>query len=212
VNVPTELDDYHYPGEDPNDPFAEIHIHFEAGWQHMDGLEALRYARTRHADNDFMRSRRQLEIIMAMKRKATSLDLLPKLPGVLDKLAGTLETDIPPDQQTSLLQAGFDLDPSHILTMTIGADLITPIRLPDRSEALSLNLKKAKPLLDSFFGRLPTATPSKTPVKRTPTATPRKTRTPTITPRKTATALRTPPRRTATPTIIRKPTATPRPR
>lgn len=186
LEVPSEIDDYHFPGEDPNDPFAEIHVHFDAGWQHMDGREALRYARTRHADNDFMRSKRQLQIIMAMKSKASSLDLIPKLPGVLDKLAGTLETDIPPDKQLSLLQAGFDLDPSHILTMTIGAELVTPLRLPDRSEALSLNVKKAKPLLDAFFGRqpnaTPTRTPTKTPVRRVPTATQPVTRKPTATP------------------------------
>lgn len=191
VDVPTELDDRHYPSENPNDPFAEIHVHFDEGWQHMDGVEALRYARTRHADNDFMRSKRQLQIIMAMKEKATSLDIITKIPGVLDQLAGMLETNIPPDQQLSLIQAGYDLDPSHILTTTIGAELITPIRLPDRSEGLSLNWKKAKPVIDRFFGRGPTATPTRPSARRTPTpskrSVPTKTPTPRVMPKVTVT-------------------------
>jgi LCP family protein required for cell wall assembly len=209
VDVPAELDDWHYPSENPDDPFAEIHVHFDEGWQHMDGIEALRYARTRHADNDFMRSKRQLQIIMAMKQKATSLDIITKLPGVLDQLAGMIETNIPSEQQLSLLQAGYDLDPSHIMTTTIGADLITPIRLPDRSEGLSLNWKKAKPIIDQFFGRGPTATPTKPP-RRTATPSRRNVATMTPTPGKQPKVSATP-RKVPTVTILRpQVTVTPR--
>jgi LCP family protein required for cell wall assembly len=211
VDVPAELDDWHYPSENPDDPFAEIHVHFDEGWQHMDGIEALRYARTRHADNDFMRSKRQLQIIMAMKQKATSLDIITKIPGVLDQLAGMIETNIPSEQQLSLIQAGYDLDPSHILTTTIGADLITPIRLPDRSEGLSLNWKKAKPIIDQFFGRGPTATPTKPP-RRTPTPSRRNVATMTPTPGKQPKVSVTP-RKVPTVTIVRpQATVTPRTR
>ena len=181
VNVPTELDDWNYPSEDPNDPFAQIRIHFDAGLQTMDGQQALRYARTRHADNDFARSKRQLQVIMAIKEKATSLDLITKIPGLLDQLSGMIETNIPPDKQIPLLQAGYDLNPSNIITASIGFELITAIRLPDRSEGLSLNWRKAGPVLDRFFGRGPTVTPTRTP-RRTPTARLRSTRTPTTTP------------------------------
>ena len=54
VEVPYSLDDYNYPSDDEGDPFGEIHVHFDAGRQHMDGKTALRYARTRHADNDLL--------------------------------------------------------------------------------------------------------------------------------------------------------------
>lgn len=195
VDVPEEIDDYRYPSENPNDPFAEIHIHFDAGRQHMDGKQALRYARTRHADNDFGRSRRQLQVILALKEKATSIDLLPRIPGLLDQLGGMIETDVPPDKQLPLLQAGYDLNPSRILTASIGADLVTPVRLPDRSEALNLNMRKAKPVLDQFFGREAKATPTKTPATTTRSR-------PTLTP--------TPRKQTANSTATPRPTARPR--
>lgn len=48
-------------------------VQFTAGMQHMDGATALIYARSRHAEGDegtdFARSRRQQEIIIAMKEK-----------------------------------------------------------------------------------------------------------------------------------------------
>lgn len=72
VNVPYALHDAQYPddhlkGYDP--------LHVEAGWQHMDGKLALKYARSRHAPghaSDFDRSFRQQLIIEAIKNKMFS--------------------------------------------------------------------------------------------------------------------------------------------
>ena len=50
IDVPYEIVDTAYPLE--NDTGVTT-IRFEPGIQHMDGMTALRYARTRHADSDF---------------------------------------------------------------------------------------------------------------------------------------------------------------
>ena len=66
-------------------------------------------------------------------------------------------------------------------------------------EALSLNLKKAKPVFDEFFGRVK-VTPTKTPERRTPTPrVPKATRTPT--PRVSQVRTTPLPRQTVTPRI-----------
>ncbi len=151
--VPTEIDDLHYPADDEGDPNGVRHVHFDAGWQHMDGKTALRYARTRHADNDFMRSKRQMQILSAVRQKATSLSLLPTLPALIDDLGGMIETNVPPDSQLSFLQLGFSIKSSDIYTSTIDRAYITPQALKDGSEGLKLNWQAARPLLDQFFGR-----------------------------------------------------------
>ncbi len=152
INVPYSIDDYNYPADDEGNPFGTIHVHFDAGWQYMDGKQALRYARTRHADNDFMRSRRQLQIIMAARERAISLDLVPRLPVLIEQLGGMIETNIPFDRQVALTRFAYSVEPSHIFTYTIDSSMILPTTLPDGSEGLRLNRAEAQPVLDEFFG------------------------------------------------------------
>lgn len=47
-----------------------------AGQNHLNGEQALYYARSRFSTNDFDRSRRQQEIILAIKKKVSSLSLI----------------------------------------------------------------------------------------------------------------------------------------
>jgi LCP family protein required for cell wall assembly len=153
INVPYSIDDYNYPTDEQGDLYGQMHVHFDAGWQHMDGQRALEYARTRHADNDFARSKRQLQIILAVRQKALSLDLLRTLPGLIDALGGMVQTNIPFDQQLGLAQLGYKIDASKILTTSIDSSMILPTTLPDGSEGLKLNAKVAQPVIDDFFGR-----------------------------------------------------------
>jgi LCP family protein required for cell wall assembly len=152
IDVPYELDDYNYPSDDEGDNFGMLHVHFDAGVQRMDGKTALRYARTRHADNDFMRSKRQLQIITALRREAMSLDLVPILPTLIDQLAGMVETNIPFDQQLALAQLGSQIAPTDIITSAIDSEMIVPAILPDGSEGLKLDWEAAQPMLDEHFG------------------------------------------------------------
>ena len=71
-------------------------IKFDKGIVHMDGINALKYVRSRHATNgsDFARSERQREIINAVKEKALSLGILSKLPELYKTLASHIATDI----------------------------------------------------------------------------------------------------------------------
>lgn len=184
IDVPYSIYDDAYPDDEDGNPNGTITVHFDAGWQMMDGKTALRYARTRHADNDFARSKRQLQVIMAIRQKAMSLDLLPSIPSIIDKLGGLVQTNIPFDQQLGLAQLGFNMQASDIITSSIDGTMITADYLPDGSEGLKLNDELVQPVLDQFFGwGSGTATPT-TAVRRTPTATPtrpRATRTPTLT-------------------------------
>ncbi len=71
VYVPRTFSDPLYPRT--SDPAQTTTVTFNAGLQHMDGSTALVYARSRHGNNnegsDFARSRRQQQIILALKEK-----------------------------------------------------------------------------------------------------------------------------------------------
>ena len=86
------------PGDPTNRCVYET-IHFDAGKQHMDGERALEYVRSRHAEgaegSDFARSRRQQDVIIALKEKIVnpstwlSAERISALPKVFDEATDT---------------------------------------------------------------------------------------------------------------------------
>jgi len=105
VYVENTFDDYRYPvrgreeAEDYESRFE--HLHFDKGWQKMDGALALKYARSRHAygieGSDFARARRQQNIIMATKEKLLSTNILlnPKaVLGIINEVKDNFDTNL----------------------------------------------------------------------------------------------------------------------
>jgi LCP family protein required for cell wall assembly len=71
---------------------------FTKGLVHMDGVTALKFARSRHALNDgsdFARSNRQKQIMLAVKDKVLQLGFITKAIPFIQSLSGDLRTDIP---------------------------------------------------------------------------------------------------------------------
>ena len=72
-------------------------FYLPAGENHLDGEAALYYARSRFSTSDFDRSRRQQEIIFALKEKMVSLGFLTnprKINSTLDTIKQHIRTDI----------------------------------------------------------------------------------------------------------------------
>lgn len=73
------------------------HLHFDKGLQHMDGVTALKYARSRHSaidGGDFNRSERQRLVIEAIKDKVVSINFFSKIIPVIETLSSHITTDI----------------------------------------------------------------------------------------------------------------------
>ncbi|MCL4396534.1 MAG: LCP family protein [Chloroflexi bacterium] len=132
VYVPKAIDDPTYPDEN----FGVKPIHIPAGWQHMDGETALEYARSRHGDNDFERSRRQVQILMAIRDKALRLDLLPKLPALLSSMSGTVQTDMQPQEVIALAAAASKVKTDSIKTATIDQTMTVEFRASTGADVL----------------------------------------------------------------------------
>jgi LCP family protein required for cell wall assembly len=107
VNVETTFDDYEYPAnDDPQIDASVMHIHFDAGLQHMTGEKAIEYARSRHSlqdGSDFGRSKRQMNVIKAVKEKAVHPDIMFKVFGLMDALQGNMRTSLSVDDAQGLL-------------------------------------------------------------------------------------------------------------
>ena len=92
IEVPRDLNDPTYPSDD----YGYDPLFIAKGMQHMDGTLALKYARTRHVDNDFGRARRQQQVLLALKNKILSQGMLPtlirNLPGLARSLAESVQT------------------------------------------------------------------------------------------------------------------------
>lgn len=101
-------------------------LRFEQGPQKMDGKTALKYARSRHGDNgessDFARSKRQQNLIMAVKNKALSLETLinpAKLKELYDQYVSNVETDIDLKALQNFYQLSQKLDFEKVISVVI---------------------------------------------------------------------------------------------
>jgi len=139
ITVDNTLDDYQYPIEGkendscghndteiaslsaqleaasvmPQDSFPcrYEHLHFDKGLQKMDGITALKFVRSRHAEgeegSDFARSKRQEKVITAFKNKVFSVNtfLNPiKVVGLVNLLSGSIDTDIKTDEYDDFIK------------------------------------------------------------------------------------------------------------
>jgi LCP family protein required for cell wall assembly len=124
VVVPNTFTDYQYPAGEcstgPNENCRFMTIHFNAGSQHMNGTQALEFARSRHSsDNgegtDFARSRRQQLVVAALKQKVVSLGGLGTLPDLLNSLGDNVVTDLHVNDLEALYSLLKDVDTKSIL-------------------------------------------------------------------------------------------------
>jgi anionic cell wall polymer biosynthesis LytR-Cps2A-Psr (LCP) family protein len=94
----------------------------------MDGITALKYARSRHADNDIARNSRQQQVLLAIRDRALRIDALSRLPSLLDVGTKTVQTDFSPAELLSLGKLASQLDADSVRTLVIGPPLVRDFR------------------------------------------------------------------------------------
>ena len=154
INVDNTFDDYVYPIEGKEDdpcshtdeeivdltaqiatgsatdidafPCRYEHLHFDKGSQHMDGVTALKYVRSRHAEgiegSDFARSKRQEKVISAFKDKLLSAGTLlnpVKISNLVGVLQGSIETDIKENEYADFVKLAQKMQHGKINSISI---------------------------------------------------------------------------------------------
>lgn len=151
VMVQKTIHDEEYPTAD----YGVETFHLEAGQQHLDGVTALKFARTRHGDDDYGRARRQQEVIRAVADKVLRADmiaaLLPKAWMLVSTMRSSIDTNIPMLVQYELAgymgAAALQDIRQEVLDSRYGEEKITEehgwILVPDR--------EKVRAGVDKFF-------------------------------------------------------------
>ncbi len=140
VHLDGPLDDCHYPdyhngylnhGVPPGyrcPPGSGIH--FPAGDLHVNGEQALELARSRDASEpdqatDFARAKRQQMIVQAIKKKATSINAIDRLPQLMDAVQKNVKTDLDVNDIRALYDWGGKLPDSAFVKIALtNADLL----------------------------------------------------------------------------------------
>ena len=127
LDVPKTILDAEYPTEDN----GYMRLYIPAGLQRMDGVTALRYARTRHADNDFGRAARQQQVLQGLldeiKRRGL-LDQIELAPQLLDIAARSIRTTLelnPADvgMMAGLIELARDIGPDRIQRLQLKPEI-----------------------------------------------------------------------------------------
>ncbi len=152
LNVPETIDDPNYPdagfGYDP--------FHIDAGWQHLDGRTALKYARTRATPgSDLDRVKRQQQVILAVRDKLLKEKRLPQLltqiGSLLSLYSGSIQTNLTPGQLQELIQFAAGIERDKIYTVTFDPQSIEEYFSPDGQDAIILKPGAVQRIRDQFY-------------------------------------------------------------
>ncbi|MEK7534250.1 MAG: LCP family protein [Patescibacteria group bacterium] len=107
-------------------PCRYLHLHFDKGLQHMDGEKALEFIRSRHATGDegtdFARSKRQGELIKAIKDKAISLETLlnpAKIVNLYTVVKDSIDTNIKEDEFDDFIRLSTKMKNANIQNVVL---------------------------------------------------------------------------------------------
>ncbi len=110
MDIPSPLfDDEYY-----NSQQQKMLIDFEAGCQFLNGEEALAYARSRHQDSDYQRSRRQQYVLAQVRKQLDPVALLPHIPTLLTVAQENLFMTIDDSDIPFLAQVASRIDSERI--------------------------------------------------------------------------------------------------
>jgi LCP family protein required for cell wall assembly len=185
VDVPSAIYDDKYPTEDGVSPRI---IDIWAGCQWFDGIYALAYARSRHADSDYQRMKRQQLVIGSVRKQLDPIALLPRTDELLNIASTNMWTTIARQNITLLAQVAARVDANRMYNVRIA-----PSRYPTNLSADEIRSIRSR--IQNIFGEpqpepsprpsnkpascpAPGQTPGPLPNERTPSPSPTKKATP----------------------------------
>lgn len=127
VDVKEPISDPYYPAANMED-YAPFYLN--AGTQTLNGATALKFARSRETTSDFDRASRQQQLLVAIKQKALSLNILTnpkKLVDILQILGDHVSTDFQIWEVEKLVGLLKDIDTSQIVMKVLDNSSTGPL-------------------------------------------------------------------------------------
>jgi anionic cell wall polymer biosynthesis LytR-Cps2A-Psr (LCP) family protein len=150
VYVPYNINDPTFPDMDYGfDP-----LFIAAGQQHFDGLTALKYARTRHQDNDFYRARRQQQVALAVRDKALALGLptlIVRAPSLYSQFEQGIRTDLSLQEIIQLAQVIEGIPDENIQNEVLDQNYVSNYLTENGAQVLIPINEAIEPLIRQMF-------------------------------------------------------------
>jgi LCP family protein required for cell wall assembly len=150
----------------PNGSYGYEPFYLPAGQHHLNGHDALRYARTRHGATDIDRARRQQQVVMAVRERVLSFDMLPTLitqaPLLYQTLNDSVWTDLTLEQMVSLALLAKDIPRENIRSAVIDYQYVLDYQTPEGRQVLVPLRDKIRVLRDELFGSTAATRPDTT--------------------------------------------------
>lgn len=154
IDVQTEytINDPQYPNMNYGyDPF-----YLPAGNHHLDGYNALRFARTRHGDSDIQRAERQQQVMYAVRDRILNFDMLPSLvaqaPGLWSSWQDNVYTGLSLEQVIQLGLYVRNVPRENIRMGVIDYRYLQSYTTPDNASVLIPNRSRLGELMTEVFG------------------------------------------------------------
>ena len=147
INVQNPVLDDHYPGV----AGASLRVYIPAGVQHMDGAQALIYARSRHTSNDFDRAQRQQRVILSIREQVDPQKVLANLSQLLGDLKTSFKTDIPQDKLPALISLSSKIDTTQIRSYVFAPPIYGSEGTDSRGYRIEPNVTKIRRTVANAF-------------------------------------------------------------
>ena len=168
VDNPRAINDPRYGGWTDGRP---VGFKLAKGRQKLDAQEALAFVRSRYGagDSDFSRARRQQLLLLALQKKMTSPEMLPKLPSILAAAGDMIKTNFPAARLNEVLDLASEVGDDDMKRVVLGpeysdrsSDPSTYMLIPDMKKYARMSVKLFGD--DSRYYRPPaSASPTTTP-------------------------------------------------
>ncbi len=113
--------------EDPRDDMG----YFPAGWNHLSGEKAVKFARIRKIDSTIQRASRQNQILCAAKEQFLQPSTLLKVPALVDSFQGRIITDLSLNDLFHLACLLTEISDEDLIFASFPLDIMEPSRVYD---------------------------------------------------------------------------------
>jgi LCP family protein required for cell wall assembly len=125
----------------------------EPGEYHMDGEFALRYARERKTTSDVDRNRRQQRILIAMRKRAREVNIIPRIPALYDAMKENIETDLGLTDIIALTRLGLQIATKDVHGFNIGYKELDSWTTPGGASVLKPDMNKIQEGINELFSK-----------------------------------------------------------
>jgi len=140
----------------PNMSYGYDPFYLAAGTHHLNGYDALRFARTRHGSSDIQRAERQQQVIFAIRDRVLNLDMIPQLlvqaPAIWNTLSDNLYTGLSLEQLIQLGLYSKDINLDNIKTGVIDFSYLQGYTTESGASVLIPNRARLGGLMTEVFG------------------------------------------------------------